>query len=77
MNEVNQTYNLNSHYTSTSKVEKPKHVVAQAPDQIPQYSILTDQKARKRLSDLDRDIFVEYDKVPKESKKKKKFLGLF
>ena len=50
MNEVNQTYNLNSYYTSTPKIEKPKHVVAQAPDRIPEYQIFNDQKARKKLA---------------------------
>ena len=75
MNEINQSYNLNSYYTSNTKIEKPKHVVATPPGQIPQYVLYTDQKANKRLSEINNDIFVEYEKTPKN--KKKKFLGLF
>ncbi len=76
MNEIQQTQNLEAYYTSSPKIEKPKHVVAEGPNSIPQYHIYTDREANQKLTALENDIYESYKKVQKKDKKKK-FLGIF
>lgn len=76
MNEISQPQNLEAHYTTSAKIEKPKHVVADGPDSIPKYHVYTDREANMKLSAIEKDIYESVEKAPKKSKKKK-FLGIF
>lgn len=76
MNEISQAQNLNAHYTTAPKVEKPKHVVVDGPENIPTRHIYSDKEANAKLEALNNDVFVAVQKEPKPAKKKK-FLGIF
>ena len=75
MDEITQTQNLNSHYTTVAKVTKPQHVVVNGPDNIPKHHTYTDKEANERLASLNQDVYESIQRTPK--KNNKKFLGLF
>lgn len=75
MDEINQTQNLNAHYTNTPKIQKPEHFVAVGPNNIPKYHTYTDKEANERLEALNNDVYEAVQRTPK--KNKKKFLGIF
>lgn len=75
MNEIYQTQNLNAHYTTTPKIEKPKHVVVNGPENIPTRYIYSDKEANEKLEALNNDVYIAVQREPKP--KKKKFLGIF
>lgn len=76
MTELNSNLNnLNSHYTSQTKVEIPKHVVVNGPDVIPGQHVYSDIDARKRMRAINNDI---YQSVKSEkAKDSKNFLKVF
>ena len=76
MEEIKSTQNLNAHYTTSSKVEKPQRVVVKGPDNIPKYHLYTDKEANERLYALETDVYEAIQKTPKK-KNKNKFLGIF
>ena len=57
MNDISKTQNLEAHYTTSTKIVKPKHVVVEGPDNIPKYKIYTDREANKKLAELDKEIY--------------------
>ena len=82
MNEISQQtqiqpqiQNLNAHYTTQSKVEKPERVVVNGPENIPKYHIYSDKEANEKLTALNNDVYISVKNTPKKSKKK--FLGIF
>ena len=75
MNEIQQTENLNAHYTTSPKVVKPKYIVVNAPENLPVYHIYTDREANIKLEQLNNDVYEAVQRTPKKSKKK--FLGIF
>lgn len=76
MNEIPKAQNLEAHYSTSTKVAKPEHVVAEGPDSIPKYHIYTDNEANQKLKTLNNDVYEAVQKTP-EKKKRKKFLGIF
>ena len=76
MNEINQNQNLNAHYTTAPKVEKPRHVVVEAPENIPTRYVYSAREANKKLEALNNDIFIAVEREAKPEKKRK-FLGIF
>ena len=66
--------NLEAHYSTTPKVEKPQKVVVKGPENIPKVHVFNDIDANNRLSAINQDIYESSKKIPK---KKKKFLGIF
>ena len=76
MEEINQTQNLNSHYSTSSKVAKPQRVVVSGPENIPKYHLYTDKEANEKLYAIEGDIYESIQKMPKK-KNKNKFLGIF
>lgn len=75
MNEIPKTQNLEAHYSTTTKVTKPEHVVVEGPENIPKYHTYTDNEANQKLKVLNNDVYEAVQKTPK--KKRKKFLGIF
>ena len=76
MTEISQPQiDLNSHYTTTPKVEIPQHVVVSPPENIPSVHIFNDIDATNRLNGINQDIFEQSKQHT--PKKKKKFLGIF
>ena len=76
MSEISETQNLNAYYTTNAKIERPKHVVVSGPDNIPRVHVYNDIDANNRLNNINHDIYVDSQKIPK-APKKKKFLGIF
>lgn len=75
MEGITQTQNLEAHYSTSSKVEKPKRVVVEGPKTIPTNHIYTDKEANERLAAINNDVYESVQNTPK--KNKKKFLGIF
>lgn len=75
MNEINQTENLNAHYSTSTKIVKPKHIVVEGPNNVPQHHIYTDREANIKLEELNNDVYEAVKRTPKKSDKK--FLGIF
>ena len=76
MDGIQQTQNLEAHYSTSTKVEKPKRVVVEGPDNIPQYHTYTDKEANAKLTAINNDVYESYQQTPKK-KSKKKFFGMF
>ncbi len=49
--------NLNQHYSSNPKAERPKRAVAIAPDNLPYYSLCRDEDMNKKMRALNNDIY--------------------
>ena len=62
MSEVNNIQNLNSHYSTNTKVEKPERVVVTGPNSLPTVHLFNDKDAKKRLKAINQDIYVDYKK---------------
>jgi len=76
MDDITTTQNLNAHYTTSPKVVKPKHIVVNGPENVPQYHLYSDKEANAKLEAINYDIYEAVQRTPKK-KNKKKFLGIF
>ncbi len=76
MEDITKTQNLNSHYTTSTKVAKPERIVVKGPDYIPEHQLYTDRKANERLSAIEADVYESIQKTPRK-RNKNKFLGIF
>lgn len=75
MSEKVSNINLDAHYTSNPKVERPARVVITGPDTLPKGHLYNDIDAKKRLNQANTDI---YDGVKTEKKKNaSKFWKIF
>ena len=63
MEEINQIQDLNSHYTTSSKVEKPQRVVVNGPENIPKYHLYTDREANEKLQAIEYDVYEAIQKT--------------
>lgn len=77
MNNVNTKENINSYYTTETKIKKPERIVVQGPTTLPKQELYTDKKADAKLKAIEQDIFSATNDVKKQNNNKKKFLGLF
>lgn len=59
-------YNIDSHYSSETKIIKPKRQVAFAPANLPTTHVYSDKDARQKMAAIDYDI---YQGTIKEKKK--------
>lgn len=75
MPEISNTQNLNAHYSTNSKVERPEHAVAQAPGTIPNGYKFNDRVANKKMQTICNDIYV--DTKSEQSSDGKKFVKVF
>ena len=67
--------NLNSHYSTNSKVDRPNRPVAMAPTSLPKAHLFNDKDANKRMKAINRDIYVDSKK--EENSAGIKFLKFF
>lgn len=70
MNKINNQY-----YSSNLKAEHPKRTVANAPDNLPSYSLCRDENLNKKMSALNKDIYKDSKKT--KNKKETNFLKWF
>ena len=71
------SHNLNAHYSTQTKVERPKYTVATPAQNLPSYHIYTDEEANRRLSALNDEINTASNRVrPRRSKKDSKSTAL-
>lgn len=59
--------NLNAHYTSNAKVERPNRPVALAPTSLPKQHLFNDRDANNRMKAINQDIYIESKKEKKRS----------
>ncbi len=53
--------NLEAHYATSTKVQRPKVVVASAPNSLPNNRIgFSDQEANKKIKDINTEIYKDY-----------------
>ena len=76
MTEINSNLNnLNAHYSSQTKIEIPKHVVASGPNSLPGQHVYNDIDAKRRMRAINDDIY-KTSKIQK-NKESRKFLKVF
>lgn len=75
MTEVHNSQNLNAHYSTSSKVERPKIVAVTAPDKLPTANLFNDVSANKRMETICNDIYVDTKK--EEGKEGRNFIKYF
>ncbi|MCM1004661.1 MAG: hypothetical protein NC408_10035 [Candidatus Gastranaerophilales bacterium] len=71
MSEVN----INQHYTSNLKAERPKRTVASAPDNLPSFNLCKDEDLNKKMRVLNNDIY--QDSKHEKNKSAKTFWKCF
>ncbi len=59
--------NLNSHYSTNSKVDRPNRPVAMAPTSLPKAHLFNDKDANKRMKAINQDIYVDSKKEERKS----------
>ena len=71
MSDVNSNQtNINAHYSSNPKLEKPARVVVAAPVSLPTYHLYNDIDANNRLKMLNKDIYIDTKNQKAEEKRK-------
>ena len=50
-------YNLNAHYTSNPKVERPQRAIVSAPNNLPVMHLYNDRDANNRMKSINNDIY--------------------
>ena len=75
MEGISQTQNIEAHYSTSDKVEKPKRVVVEGPKNIPTRHIYTDKEANEKLEAINKDVYESVQSTPKKAKKG--FFGIF
>ena len=53
-------YNLNSHYSSNSKVNRPQRVIVTGPNDLPKVHLYNDRDATNRVKAINNDIVLDY-----------------
>lgn len=66
---------LNQHYSSNPKAERPKRIVATAPEQLPSFTLCRDADLNKKMRALNNDIY--QDSKQEKNKNGKTFLKWF
>ena len=56
MSEINNNY-LEAHYSTETKVKRPKLVAAEAPASLPKQILFSNQDADKRMQQINTDIY--------------------
>lgn len=75
MNEIKNQQNINSHYSTNAKVERPALAVASAPANLPRMHLFNNKDAENRLKQINQDIYTDSKK--EENKHGIKFLKIF
>ena len=50
-------YDLNAHYTSNPKVERPQRAIVSAPNNLPVMNLYNDRDANNRMKSINNDIY--------------------
>lgn len=83
MSEIQTTntpikFNLDAHYTTNTKLERPKPSIAQAPATIPKMHLFSDNDANKRMKNINNDIYIGTNKEKSKNEfNKSLFLKIF
>ena len=73
MASISNNKNLEAHYSTNSKVQRPKITIANAPNNLPNSRMpYYDKDANKRMQAINDDIYKDY-----KSEKQRKFTGAF
>lgn len=75
MTDINNTTNLNSHYTSNPKVERPIRYAVSAPQSLPTPHLFNDIDANNRMKAINQDIY--QDSKTEKNKKATNFIKIF
>ena len=79
MPEINfKSQNLDAHYSTTPKVTKPKaKMVVEGPPYVESKAVFNDKEANKKIRELDKDVYQQYQKEKKRESRKfwRVFLG--
>ena len=75
MTEVHNNQNLNAHYSTKAKVQRPERPIANPPATLSKPHLFDDKDANNRLKMIDRDIYCDSKK--EENKAGIKFLRIF
>lgn len=75
MTEVHNNQNLNAHYSTNAKAQRPERPIANPPATLSKPHLFDDKDANNRLKMIDRDIYCDSKK--EENKAVIKFLRIF
>ena len=59
MAEISNTQNLNAHYSTNAKVQRPARPVAYAPNSLPKPHLINDTDANNRMKAINQDIYID------------------
>ena len=66
-----KSQNLDAHYSTTSKVTKPDaKMVVEGPPYVENKAVFSDKEANKKIRELDRDVYQQYQKEKKRESRK-------
>lgn len=72
---MSESFNLNSHYSSNLKAQRPERPIVSGPESISSYHLFNDIDANKRMSAINNDIYQSTEK--EKSRYGKNFLKVF
>ena len=62
MAEISNTQNLNAHYSTNAKVQRPARPVDYAPNSLPKPHLFNDTDANNRMKAINQDIYIDSKK---------------
>ena len=65
---ISHTQNLEAHYITSDKTQRPDHLIAQPPTSIPKTHLFDDKDANERLKAINQDIYDGYKKEDNREK---------
>lgn len=75
MTEISNNQNLNSHYSSSTKTNRPSCIVVSGPTSLPKSYSFNDKEANNKLRAINQDIYLDSQK--EENKSGIKFIKVF
>jgi hypothetical protein len=75
MPNISSNQNLDAHYSTNPKVERPKKFAVSAPINMPTTHVFGDKDAKKKFHEINQDIFEETQK--EKSRESNNFIKVF
>lgn len=75
MTEISNTRNIDAHYSTSEKVQRPSHTVVSAPNNLPKGHLFNDRDANNRFKMLSQDIY--NDSKREEKRHATNFIKIF
>ncbi len=75
MTEISKNINIDAHYSTSAKVQKPSYTIVSAPNSLPKGHLFNDKDANNRFKILSQDIY--NDSKREEKRHATNFIKIF